>query len=403
MRASRISRISGYSLVAFFPSSVAAHAPYMCYPKSPGSGSSLCSDSSSRSASRGGFPSCKTARYFTPPSVSASDTATPPSSVACCSPWTCSFSTTSGYRLVILHHRSLCLWWWWPHHGVEQATPYSNRPGHHGWCLIPATRLLRTGAPCIPSPSSKWFSNVLRCRGCPWRRLSYSGDEMPAKEGWQLCHPSQIHRELLTPAGCCSRLQHHQAQAASAWLPYQHHSWRSYGLPLSATHGFTTTPSPSRGSYPLSDTPHQRGHTPSHRHTTWAAGGLFTSTPGCPNHCGVTAAIAVVTIEFPVQTSSNVGFPADHTKHKSTWLNIRQNKILSSVVPNVTRPITSGTSPALPAFASWNGVVNGKLPELLTSKNPQQSQHLPVLLLGSAYPHFTDGLLASTCLPFKGQ
>ena len=48
---------------------------------SPSSGSSLVSYSSSRSASRGGLPPCKTARHFTQPSVSASATATPSSVV----------------------------------------------------------------------------------------------------------------------------------------------------------------------------------------------------------------------------------------------------------------------------------------------------------------------------------
>ena len=56
-------------------------------------------------------------------------------------------------------------------------------------------------------------------------------------------------------------------------------------------------------------------------------------------------------------------------KHRSAWLNIRQDKILSTVVLTVTTtPTTPGTSPALSAFASWNGVVNSKLPGLLTSK-----------------------------------
>ena len=48
-----------------------------------------------------------------------------------------------------------------------------------------------------------------------------------------------------------------------------------------------------------------------------AAGRLSTSAPGCPNHCNVTAATALVTIKLPVQTSSNVGFAADSTKHRS--------------------------------------------------------------------------------------
>ena len=53
----------------------------------------------------------------------------------------------------------------------------------------------------------------------------------------------------------------------------------------------------------------------------------------------------------------------------------------------VTRLTTPGTSPVLPVFASWNGVVNGKMPGLLSSKKPQQSQHLPVLLCGVSNYH----------------
>ena len=77
----------------------------------------------------------------------------------------------------------------------------------------------------------------------------------------------------------------------------------------------------------------------------------------------------------------------DPTKHRSVWLSIRQNKTLSTVVLTVTRPTTPETSPALPAFPSWNGVVNGKMPGLLSSRKPLQSKHLPVLLCGvSNYP-----------------
>ena len=40
------------------------------------------------------------------------------------------------------------------------------------------------------------------------------------------------------------------------------------GCPFSSTHGVTTTPSPSQGSYPLLDILHQRGHTSIDHHTT---------------------------------------------------------------------------------------------------------------------------------------
>ena len=87
MRASRIPRLSGTSLLGLSrPQSQPIH-PTGAISKRPrlpssGSGSSLGSDSSSRSVSRGGFLPCKTARHFTQPFVSGSATATPPSAVA---------------------------------------------------------------------------------------------------------------------------------------------------------------------------------------------------------------------------------------------------------------------------------------------------------------------------------
>ena len=90
MRVSRIPRLSGTSLVGFSRPQLQPMHPTDTIPKRskppslPGSGSYLSSDSLTGSASRGGFPPCKTARRFTPPSVSVSAMAiyTPPSAVA---------------------------------------------------------------------------------------------------------------------------------------------------------------------------------------------------------------------------------------------------------------------------------------------------------------------------------
>ena len=87
IRASRIPRLSGQSLVGLSrpqPQPIHATGAIPKRPRlpSPGSGSSLGSDSSSGSASRDGFPPCKTVRHFTQPSVSASATATTLSTVA---------------------------------------------------------------------------------------------------------------------------------------------------------------------------------------------------------------------------------------------------------------------------------------------------------------------------------
>ena len=79
----RIPRLSGASLLGLFRPQSQPMYPTAAIPKrprlpSPNSGSSLGSDSSSRSVSWGDFPPCKTVCHFTPPSTSVSATATPP-------------------------------------------------------------------------------------------------------------------------------------------------------------------------------------------------------------------------------------------------------------------------------------------------------------------------------------
>ena len=103
-----------------------------------------------------------------------------------------------------------------------------------------------------------WWWDV--CRG---RMAALSSFPNPPR-------PSNIYKMLqstaASPGSSWFSFILNQALLCSAWSPYQHHVWLSHGLPPSSSHGTSFTSFPSRGS-----DQHQRGLTPSHRHTTWSS------------------------------------------------------------------------------------------------------------------------------------
>ena len=153
----------------------------------------------------GRFSTCKTARHSTPPSISASATVHLPVLLQ---------RLLQPLNLLLQHYI-----WVSPRHPPPPISPLT----------MTASARCRTSDAVLESPRRPWFVShpcnpsqrirsslqseipfkmVFKRPMTPW--LPYSGDEMPAGEGWQLCHPPQIHRYLPTPAGYCSQLQHHQ-------------------------------------------------------------------------------------------------------------------------------------------------------------------------------------------------
>ena len=213
MRASRIPCLSGASLAGLSRPQLQPIHPTGAIPNRlrlllPGSESSLGSDLLSRSASWGGFPSCKITRYFNPPSASGSTTATPPSAVAM--PAAALEPAPRALALgVMLHHCSLSLTMMSsPRRRASDAVLAPSRPP---WLVFHPRNRLPRNRNFLHSDSQ--IKMVFRHPTTPWLSLKKIALFC---EGWQLCHPSRIHGDFPTPAGCCSQLQHHQSQAGSA-------------------------------------------------------------------------------------------------------------------------------------------------------------------------------------------
>ena len=183
MRDSRIPRLSRVSFVGLFcPQSQPMH-PTGAIPErprlpSPGSRSSLCFHSVSQSASQGGFPPCKIARHFTPPSVSVLPRLHLPMLLQ---------PLLQPLNLLL----QLYLW----------VSPRHPPPPLSLPLMMMASPRCRASGAVLEPPRPPWL--VSHPRNPPLQNRSALHSKSPLK---------MVFRHL---AGCCTQLPHHQGQAGS--------------------------------------------------------------------------------------------------------------------------------------------------------------------------------------------